>query len=55
MEGIPQLVWRSCDKGLWSWASPQWLEFTGQIQEESQGLGWLAVIHPDDYEATELA
>ena len=55
MEGIPQLVWRSCDKGLWTWASPQWLEFTGQSQEESQNLGWLDVIHPDDHEATKLA
>ena len=52
MEGIPQLVWRSCDKGLWTWASPQWLDFTGQSQEESHGKGWLNVIHPDDHAAT---
>lgn len=48
MEGIPQLVWRSCDKGLWTWASPQWLTFTGQDQEQSHGRGWLDAIHPDD-------
>ena len=52
MEGIPQLVWRSCDMGLWTWASPQWLDFTGQTLESSMGLGWLDVIHPDDHEAT---
>ena len=52
MEGIPQLVWRSCDQGLWTWASPQWLAFTGQAQEESHGRGWLDVIHPDDHAAT---
>ena len=55
MQGIPQLVWRTCDKGLWTWASPQWLEFTGQIQDNSQGLGWLDVIHPGDHEKTKLS
>ena len=51
-EGIPQLVWRSGDDGLWTWASPQWLAFTGQTQEQSRGRGWLDAIHPDDHEAT---
>ena len=50
-EGIPQLVWRSCDKGLWTWASPQWLDYTGQTQEESHSLGWLDPVHPDDHAA----
>ncbi len=52
MDGIPQLVWRSCDKGLWTWAGPQWLAFTGQTQEQSHGRGWMDVIHPDDHAAT---
>ena len=51
-EGIPQLVWRSGDEGHWSWASPQWCAYTGQTQEESHGLGWLAAIHPDDRDRT---
>ena len=48
MDGIPQLVWRSCDKGMWTWSSPQWQEFTGQSLEQSIGLGWLDALHPDD-------
>ena len=52
MEGIPQLVWRSSDKGLWTWSSPQWRNFTGQTQEDSHGEGWLDAVHPDDHEAT---
>ena len=52
MEGIPQLVWRSCNEGLWTWSSPQWQRFTGQSLEESCGLGWLDAVHPDDREAT---
>ena len=48
VEGVPQLLWRSSDLGEWFWASPQWLDFTGQTQEQSQGLGWLDAVHPDD-------
>ena len=47
-EAIPQLVWLSCNEGLWTWASPQWLDYTGQRQEESHGRGWMDAIHPDD-------
>lgn len=48
MEGIPQLVWRSQDKGHWTWSSPQWQDFTGQTQAGSRDLGWLNAVHPDD-------
>ncbi len=48
VEGLPHLVWRSCDMGNWTWSSPQWMAFTGQTQEESLGLGWMNVVHPDD-------
>ncbi|HEV7251861.1 MAG TPA: PAS domain S-box protein [Mesorhizobium sp.] len=47
-EGIPQLVWRSGGGGRWTWASAQWIEFTGLSQNESRGLGWLDALHPDD-------
>ena len=33
VEGVPHLIWRSCDRGLWTWASPQWLAYTGQSQD----------------------
>jgi PAS domain S-box-containing protein len=52
VEGMPQLVWTSRDEGDWSWGSPQWLDYTGQTQEEAHGLGWLQAVHPDDREAT---
>ncbi len=48
IEGVPQLLWRSCDKGNWTWSSPQWLAFTGQTQEQSHVRGWLDAVHPDD-------
>jgi two-component sensor histidine kinase len=49
---IPQLVWRSAGDGQWIWASPNWLAYTGQSNEESLGRGWLDPVHPDDRDAT---
>ncbi len=48
VEGVPHLLWRSCDKGNWTWSSPQWHAFTGQTQEQSHVRGWLDAVHPDD-------
>lgn len=48
MEGIPQLVWRGKDDGEWTWASPQWVDFTGLSVEASRGRGWLEAVHPAD-------
>lgn len=51
VEGVPQLLWRA-DRALqWSWASPQWTDFTGQPEPDSRGRGWLAMVHPDDRDA----
>ena len=55
VEGVPHLIWRSCDRGLWTWASPQWCTYTGQSQDESHGLGWLDVVHPEDRERASAA
>jgi PAS domain S-box-containing protein len=48
LEGIPQLVWRAVDGGHWTWASPQWIDYTGQAEMDSHGVGWLMPVHPDD-------
>ena len=48
MDGIPQLVWRAVDHGRWTWAGQQWIDFTGQDQDDTHGLGWLEPVHPDD-------
>ena len=54
-EGIPLLVWRSGAEGRWTWASPQWLAYTGQSQEASRGWGWMDTVHPDDRDAATRA
>lgn len=48
IEGMPQLVWRAGEPGQWTWASPQWTAFTGQVEDESRGWDWLRPVHPDD-------
>lgn len=55
VETIPQLVWRAVAGGDWTWASPQWTEFTGKAEKESHGRGWLEPIHPDDREGAREA
>ncbi|ONG50155.1 hypothetical protein BKE38_19245 [Pseudoroseomonas deserti] len=52
---IPQLVFRTRPDGQRSWASPQWIAFTGLSLRQSQGFGWLQAIHPEDREATRAA
>jgi PAS domain S-box-containing protein len=55
VEGMPQLVWRSSNGGDWTWASPQWEEYTGQGFEEHEGQGWLDAVHPEDRDAARKA
>ncbi|MEE4154689.1 MAG: PAS domain-containing protein [Erythrobacter sp.] len=55
VEGMPQLVWRSAGAGQWTWASPQWKEYTGQTEGEYLGEGWLDAVHPEDRDAAREA
>ncbi len=55
VEGLPQLVWRAVNEGDWTWASPQWVECTGQSEVHYAGWGWLDAVHPDDQEAARAA
>ena len=55
VENMPQLVWRSANRGRWIWAAPQWTAYTGQSDEDSHDLGWLEPLHPDDREAAMAA
>ena len=55
VEGVPLLLWRSCNRGNWTWASPQWTAATGQSSQDCLGRGWLAVVHPEDRDAAEAA
>ena len=47
-QGLPQLVWAADEGGLWTWASDQWANYTGQSQADNHQLGWLDALHPED-------
>lgn len=55
MRGLPQLIWRAAEPGRWTWASPQWLDYTGQTADAAVDWGWLEAVHPDDRPAASAA
>lgn len=55
VEGMPPLAWRAVDGGKWTWASPQWMSYTGQRQEDALVDGWLNAFHPDDRDGARAA
>lgn len=55
VEAITDIVWTTDSQGLLVGEQPGWCAFTGQTQEECQGVGWSAAVHPDDAGATIVA
>ncbi len=55
LEAMPQLVWRAADGGQWTWAGPQWCDYTGLPAEACLGLGWLESVHPHDRDTARAA
>ncbi|HEX2168518.1 MAG TPA: ATP-binding protein [Longimicrobiales bacterium] len=49
---IPQHIWTTNPDGYHTYFSRRWYEFTGSTPGETQGDGWLDLLHPDDRERT---
>ena len=47
-ESIPQMVWTTEPDGYHDYFNQRWLDYTGLTMEESMGLVWNDVLHPDD-------
>jgi PAS domain S-box-containing protein len=45
---IPGIVWTAGPDGSIDFANQFWLDFTGLTLEQTQGSGWIAIVHPDD-------
>jgi PAS domain S-box-containing protein len=45
---IPGIVWTARPDGWIDFANQFWLDFTGMTLEKTQGVGWTAMVHPDD-------
>lgn len=52
MQSLPTLVWTAEPSGNVTFVNQSWLEYTGQSFEQTLGLGWLDVLHPEDREQT---
>jgi PAS domain S-box-containing protein len=49
-ETLPQMVWSWRSDGECDYLSPQWVRYTGILESEQLGFGWLNQLHPDDQE-----
>jgi PAS domain S-box-containing protein len=50
IDTIPQQIWSGPPDGSLDFCNAQWLSYMGLTQEEAQGQGWRAMLHPDDRE-----
>jgi PAS domain S-box-containing protein len=49
---IPQHVWTTDPQGYHTYFSRRWFAYTGSVHAQTEGEGWLALLHPDDREHT---
>jgi len=47
-DALPQLIWTNTAEGRADYFNRRWYEYSGLSYEQSQGLGWQAMVHPDD-------
>jgi PAS domain S-box-containing protein len=55
IDTIPQEIWSGPADGSLDFCNTQFRSYTGLAQEESQGDGWLQMLHPDDRERVRKA
>jgi PAS domain S-box-containing protein len=48
VDAIPQLVWIASPTGVGTYSNHRLLEYLAMTREQSEGVGWLAGVHPDD-------
>ena len=49
---ISQISWTNLPNGVINYYNQRWFEYTGLSKEETNDLGWKAVVHPDDLPLT---
>ncbi len=49
---MPQIVWATRADGYHDFFNKQWYEYTGTNFEQASNIGWLMVLHPNDYDHT---
>ncbi|BAY41200.1 two-component hybrid sensor and regulator [Nostoc sp. NIES-2111] len=49
---MPQMVWITEPNGYHEYFNQRWYDYTGKALEQTQGEGWLNILHPDDVQPT---
>lgn len=47
-DAIPQIIWKFHPSGTLEYCNRLWCEYSGLTLEQSSGMGWQSVVHPDD-------
>ena len=45
---VPQVIWTNTGDGYADYFNQRWYEYSGLTYEQSECLGWQAIVHPDD-------
>jgi PAS domain S-box-containing protein len=51
-DAVPQLIWTNEAAGQATYFNQRWFEYSGLSYEQSFGLGWQVIVHPDDAPAS---
>ena len=51
-DAVPQVIWTNEAEGKADYFNRRWFEYSGLGLEDSTGLGWQAIVHPDDAPAS---
>lgn len=51
-DAVPQVIWTNDAEGRANYFNGRWYDYSGLNYEESVGLGWQALVHPDDAPAS---
>lgn len=51
-DAAPAMLWVTGPDGAASFLSNGWYDYTGQVEREALGFGWLDAVHPDDRAAS---
>ena len=51
-DAVPQVIWSNDAQGRADYFNQRWYDYSGLTYEESFGIGWEAIVHPDDAPAS---
>jgi PAS domain S-box-containing protein len=51
-DAVPQLIWANEATGKAIYFNQRWYDYSGLSHDESVGLGWQVIVHPDDEPAS---